>query len=130
MIYIIDDDQYVRDGFSLLLKSAGYESKSFESVEEFLQVFNPDENDLLILDINMPGMSGCDLLEILKKKGIHIPVIIVTAYADEKSKQFSRNYGVLAYLRKPIDSAALIDMITYSIQRNSTNQKNISHQDS
>ena len=115
MIYIIDDDKSVRRSFEILLSSADFEYTSFESAEEFLKFFTPKKNDFLILDIHMPGMNGCDLLNTLKEKNIQIPVIIITAFDEAFSRECAKNYGVKAYLRKPIDGEALIDLIEYNI---------------
>jgi FixJ family two-component response regulator len=114
MIYIIDDDNSVRRGFQFLLKSAGMDCIGFESAEEFLENWEQEEKDLLILDMHMPGLSGCDLLKYLKEKEIFIPVIVITAYDDQESRERSKNYGALAYLRKPVDGEALIDLIKYA----------------
>ena len=115
MISIIDDDIHVRMGFEILLKSAGYNSTSFESAEEFLQQSMTGVNDLILLDMNLPGMNGCEFLKYLKKTGIFIPVIIITAYDDPYSRQCAKDYGALAFLRKPVDSDALIDLIQYNL---------------
>ncbi|HNS17642.1 MAG TPA: response regulator [Bacteroidales bacterium] len=115
MIYIIDDDKYVRRGFGMLLKSADLECKCFGSAEDFLESCQPVEQDLLILDMHMPGMGGCDLLEHFIKEEIHVPVIIITAFDEPASRECAKNYGALAYLRKPVDGEALIDLIKYSV---------------
>jgi FixJ family two-component response regulator len=115
MIYIIDDDPYVRRGFTLLFRSAGMESLAYGSAEEFLAEFKSKENDIMILDMHMPGMTGCDLLENLALKECFMPVIIVTAFDEPASRECARHYGALAYLRKPVDSEALIDLIRYSV---------------
>ena len=116
MVYIVDDDQHVRDGFTVLLKSAGYECSAFDSAEEFLKNYKAGARDLLILDIHLPGMDGNSLLEYLVKKGLHLPVIIVTAYDEQTSRQAAKNYGALAFMRKPVDSEALIDLIKYNLE--------------
>jgi len=121
MIYIIDDDQNVRDGFMMLLKSAGYECSCFDNAEIFLKNYTSGANDLLILDIHLPGMNGNSLLEHLVKKGLHLPVIIVTAYDEEASRTAAKDYGARAYFRKPVDSEALIDAISFNIQQNINN---------
>jgi two-component system, LuxR family, response regulator FixJ len=115
MIYIIDDDPFVRRGFTLLFKSAGLDSTANGSAEEFLAGFKPVDNDILILDMHMPGMNGCDLLEYLANKEIFIPVIIITAFDEPASRECARKYGALAYLRKPVDGEALIDLVKYSV---------------
>jgi FixJ family two-component response regulator len=113
MIYLIDDDKSVRRGFELFLKSEGMEYKSFEGAEDFCSEFKHDKAELLILDLSLPGMKGCDLLEKLHSDGIHIPVIVVTAFDDPQNREFCRNHGVKAYLTKPVDGIALIDTIKY-----------------
>lgn len=116
MIHIIDDDRHVRRGFGMLLKSAALECNSVGSAEEFLKTYHPDEHNLMILDMHLPGMGGCDLLEYLIRKGLYIPVIIMTAFDELSSRDCAKNYGALAYLQKPVDGEALIDLIKYSIK--------------
>ena len=114
MIYIIDDDQHVIRGFGMLLKSAGFECTSFSSAEEFLEKSKPAETDLIILDYHLPGMNGCDLLQHFLKTELHLPVILITAFDDKFSRECAKKYGAMAYLRKPVDGEALIDLIKYS----------------
>jgi FixJ family two-component response regulator len=115
MIYLIDDDKSVVRGFSLLLRSAGIDHRSFESADEFLSVSEPGIKDLLVLDLNLPGMSGCDLMKKFYHEGKQIAIIIVTAYEDPKTRELCKQYGVLAYLRKPVDGEALLDLIKYNL---------------
>jgi two-component system, LuxR family, response regulator FixJ len=115
MIYLVDDDKSVRRGFELFLKSEGLEYKSSELAQDFLSEFKPGKADLLILDLSLPGMNGCDLLEKLSSEGINIPVIVVTAFDDQHNREFCRQHGVKAYLRKPVDGNALMDTIKYII---------------
>lgn len=116
MVFIVDDDQNVRDGFMLLLQSAGFKSSAYESAEKFLDYYElHHNNDLLILDISLGGMSGCDLMEYLTKRELHLPVIIITAFDKEATRKVAKDYGALAYLRKPVDSAALIDLIKFNV---------------
>jgi CheY-like chemotaxis protein len=75
------------------------------------------EDDMLILDLHMPGMDGCDLLEYLGKRNLHIPVIVITAYDQPESRSCSESYGVLAYLTKPVDSEILIELINNQIKK-------------
>lgn len=115
MIYIVDDDQNISNAFMMLLKSAGFECKSFITAEKFLDSFHPGLNDLLILDMQLPGMNGCDLLKTLAERGLHLPVVVVTSFDKTKYRQCSRNYGAIAYLRKPVDGEALLDIIQYKL---------------
>jgi FixJ family two-component response regulator len=111
VIHIVDDDKYVLRGFQILLKSEGYESTAYESVEDFLRLWKKDENDLLILDIHMPGLNGCDLLEYLETRKIYLPVIVITAYDEPESRKRSESYGTMAYILKPVEGDTLINLI-------------------
>lgn len=122
MIYIIDDDQNIRDGFAMLLKSVEYDCRCFESAEEFLKNYKAGEDDLLLLDIHLSGMNGYSLLEHLMKEGLQLPVIIVTAYDDQATRIAAKGYGARAYFRKPVDSVALIDAISFNFQQNINNK--------
>jgi len=128
MIYIIDDDQNIRDAFSILLKSAGYKCTSFNSAEDYLNNYNYEKNDLLILDMNLIHINGCTLLEKLDARGFKLRVIVVTAFDNQKYRESCRKYGVLAYLRKPVDGEALLDLIRYSLDIQIPNNINISSQ--
>jgi FixJ family two-component response regulator len=117
MIFIVDDDINVRMGFELLLKSAGYDSASFGSVEAFASEYRPGNNDLLLLDMHLPGMNGCEFLKQLKHEGKFIPVIVITAFDEPYSRECARKYGALAFLRKPVDGDALIDIVQYNVSK-------------
>jgi FixJ family two-component response regulator len=114
MIYIVDDDLYVLRGLGLLLRSANFDHTTAASAEGFLSIYKPGMNDLLILDMHMPGMNGCELLKALKEHEFHVPTIIITAFDEPSSRDCAKQYGALAYFRKPIDGEALIDVIRYS----------------
>ena len=116
MIYLIDDDHSVLRGYELLLTSAKMECTSFEDANEFFDVYKADVGDLLILDLNLPGMSGFDILKKFTEDDIHIPVIVVTAFDDPSSRKKCKEYGVKVFLRKPVDGETLIDIIRYNLQ--------------
>ena len=116
MIFLIDDDYSVRRGYELFLMSAKMECTSFENANEFLNIYTPDKGDLLILDLNLPGMNGFDVLKKFEQDGIHIPVIVVTAFDDPLSRKKCKEYGVKVFLRKPVDGETLIDIIRDNLQ--------------
>jgi len=111
VIFIIDDDKYVLRGFQILLQSAGLESRIFSSVEAFLETWEHDRKDILILDLHMPGLNGCDLLKYLEEIKLYLPVIVITAYDESESRLQCANFGVLAYLTKPVDGEVLLDLL-------------------
>ena len=115
MVYILDDDPSVIRAFEILLKSAGMEYQSFSNVQDFLTRFDPDKENILILDINLPGMNGTELIKMLDHYDISIPIIVVTAYDEPHTREICSKYGVKAYLRKPVDGEALIDLIKYNL---------------
>ena len=115
MIYIIDDDKSVRRGFEMFLTSAELDHRSCENAEAFLSGVILQPKDILILDLHLPGMNGCELLNKLKEIGVFIPVIIVTAFDEPESRKACKEYGVTAFMRKPVDSEALLDIITYNL---------------
>ena len=119
MIYIIDDDKSVRRSFELLFNSAGLTCKSYAGAKEFLDEYRQDEGDILILDIHMPDMNGCELLNILKEKEINVPVIVATAYDEQESRKCAKDYGVIDYLLKPIDGDIIIELIMNNINNSS-----------
>ena len=116
MIFVIDDDQSMQRAFLLLLRSAGFDAKAFTSAEEFLTHSHVSDGDCIILDLRMPRMNGFDLMEKLISKGIHTPVICVTAFDDANSREQARELGAAAYFTKPMDDQALIDAINWAIQ--------------
>jgi FixJ family two-component response regulator len=121
MIFILDDDKNVLRGFKILFKSAGLECCAFDSVEEFLCRWRKSEDDMLVLDIHMPEIDGCDLLDYLEKRNLKIPVIVVTAYDQPESRSRAERYGVQAYLTKPVDSEILLEIIN----NHNKNPKNV-----
>lgn len=111
MIYIVDDDFSVRRSLNLLLKFEKIACNTFESAQDFLENFQMSDNNLLLLDMQMQGLDGCDLLKRLLNIGIKIPVIIITAFDEPSSRKCAEDYGVLAYLKKPVDSKELLKYI-------------------
>ena len=116
MIFIVDDDQSMQRAFSVLMRSAGFEAMAFSSAEDFLKYSSPGENDCIILDLRMPGMSGFELMAELASRKIRTPIICITAFDDPKSRERARQLNAAAYFTKPVDDQALIDAINWAIQ--------------
>jgi FixJ family two-component response regulator len=109
--YLVDDDPSVRRALPRLLKSLGVETVAFASAEAFLQAGPWLPEACLILDVQMPGMKGWDLVEHLRASGSTLPVIIITAYNDAQTHDRARRAGIVAYLRKPFDDQALLEAL-------------------
>jgi FixJ family two-component response regulator len=106
MISIVDDDESVRESTKALVRSLGYSARTFASAEEFLDS-DPDETSCLILDVQMRGLSGVDLLEHLIAEGRHTPVIFITAFPDERIRNYVLDAGAVGFLRKPFSDEKL-----------------------
>ena len=103
VISIVDDDDTVRGATESLVRSLGFETHTFASAESFLQSTSPRETRCLILDVQMPNMSGIDLQDRLSELGFEIPIIFITAYADEAVRQRAMEAGAVAFLLKPLE---------------------------
>ncbi|HYW02900.1 MAG TPA: response regulator [Gammaproteobacteria bacterium] len=110
-VYVVDDDDAVRDGVSLLLQAFGWPVESFASAGAFLDSYVPRDRQCLVLDLHMPGMHGAELEEQLRAHGNDIPVIIVTAYKEDPLIRRARAAGAKRVLTKPFNDAELIESI-------------------
>jgi FixJ family two-component response regulator len=117
MISIIDDDYWAREGIRELIESLGYKARAFTSVEEFLQSGLLAETACVITDLQMPGLSGFDLQDQLQAQGISTPIIIITAYPDEKRRARALACGAVGFLNKPFDECSLIDCLSDALGR-------------
>lgn len=107
VVTVVDDDESVREALPHLLGEFGYVSVVFASAEDFLASDDVDETECLILDIAMPGMSGPDLRQELKRRGYNIPIIFISARRDETIHAGLNGQDVVACLVKPFRDAAL-----------------------
>ena len=106
MISIVDDDEFVRESTKALVRSLGYSARTFASAEEFLDS-DLDETSCVILDVQMKGQSGVELLERLIAEGRHTPVIFITAFPDEQTRNYVLDAGAIGFLRKPFSDEKL-----------------------
>ncbi len=119
IVYIVDDDQRVRDGFARLLRAAGLEPRPYDSAESFLAEVCEMPRACVLLDITMPLMTGPQVQERLNERHIPLPVIAVSARDDEQTRAWTRGLGARMFLRKPVDDQALLDAINWVIDGNS-----------
>ena len=82
LVYVVDDDEAVRDSLTMLLKAVGLQGRAYGSAAEFLDGYDPEQHGCLVADIRMPGMSGLDLQAELNKRGAPIPLIFITGHGD------------------------------------------------
>jgi FixJ family two-component response regulator len=115
-IYVIDDDESIRRAFERLLRSANLATKTFSSADEFLKSLIENETGCIIMDLRMPGLTGFDLQEKITSRGIRMPVIVISASDDVKTRERARVLGAVAFFRKPVDDQALLDAIWWAIR--------------
>jgi FixJ family two-component response regulator len=115
LISIVDDQASIREAVQALIQSYGYKVAIFSSAELFLRSEVVSETRCLIADLEMPGLNGLDLQNELKARGHQTPVIMITAYPDEKHRAEALDAGAVCFLTKPFDEKALIDCVTAAI---------------
>jgi len=106
-IYIVDDDESVRDSARALLESYDLTVEDFASARAFLEGYEVGGKACLLLDLNMPDMDGLELLEWLRGRQIAIPVIIVSAQNDAEVQERARRAGAFAFFEKPVDDSLI-----------------------
>ena len=119
LISIIDDDALAGDGIRELVESLGYRAIAFNSAEHFLGSSMISQTMCVITDVQMPGLNGLELQETLQSQGRHIPVILITAYANEKQRARAMNGGAVGFLSKPFNEEALVSCLTAIKSRSS-----------
>ena len=123
LIYVVDDDASVRMALKMLFLSADMDVQAFELAEDFLKHKLREENACLITDIKMKGLSGLELHQQLSERGIKIPVIFLTAFDTNESRQRAKQAGAVGYLRKPVDDQALLDTIKWALSSYSSSKE-------
>ena len=116
LLCVVDDDESVRESLPDLIKEFGFVARAFSSAEEFLSSDSLDETSCLILDIAMPGMSGPELREELKRRGREIPVIFITGQRDETIRTRVLTQRVAGFLLKPFNDTDLLAAINTALQ--------------
>ena len=111
LISIVDDDESVRAAIKGLLTALGYATEAFESAEECISSPHLHHTACLIIDINLPGMSGPELYRHLVASGMAIPTIIITSYPDDRVRASALSAGAIGYLTKPFHKADLLDCV-------------------
>jgi FixJ family two-component response regulator len=114
MITIVDDDKFVRESTKALVRSLGYNARAFSSAEEFLDS-NLDDSSCLILDIQMKGLSGVELQARLVAQGRYTPIIFVTAFPDERTRNDVFNAGAIGFLSKPFSDEKLTKLLDMAL---------------
>lgn len=126
-VFIVDDDEAVRDSLQLLMLSAGLSAESFASAQAFLQQFDAQRPGCLILDIRMPGMSGLELQDRLNEVGCILPVIIITGHGDVPMAIRAFKSGIFDFIEKPFNDQVLLDCVQRAIEQDRENRTQLMH---
>jgi DNA-binding NtrC family response regulator len=117
LVFVVDDDPSVRESLKNLIRSAGLNAETFSSAQEFLASQRPKVSSCLVLDVQLPGLSGLDLQRELAKAGVQIPIIFITGYGDVPTSVRAMKAGAVEFLTKPVNEEDLLDAIQQAIAR-------------
>jgi two-component system response regulator FixJ len=117
IIYLIDDDDPVRDSLEFLMSSNGFRAASYASAEEFLAALPTLSQGCIVTDIRMPGMSGLELVQKLGEVGITMPVIVITGHGDVPLAVEAMKAGVMDFLEKPFENDVLLSAVRAAFRR-------------
>ncbi len=115
-VYIIDDDNDVRNALQLLMQSVGLEVEVFNSAQDYLQQFDINQCGCLIIDVRMPGMSGLDLQAQLAAEKYHPPIIIITGHGDVPMAVKAVKAGAVDFIEKPFNNQEMLDSVHRAIE--------------
>jgi two-component system response regulator FixJ len=116
-VHIVDDDDAVRESLSFLLTTAGYATRTYQSGDRFAEVLDDISDGCLVTDIRMPGMSGIDLLKLVRSTGKLISVIVITGHGDVPLAVEAMKLGASEFLEKPFDDERLLAAVRMSGER-------------
>ncbi len=110
-VFLVDDDEVVRDSFTMLLDAHGFTVMAFPSCKDFLDHWDGAAGNCLILDVHMAGMNGFDLLKLLRERRHPIPTILISGGADAAMRNEAVALGAVTLLHKPVPFPALLSAI-------------------
>jgi len=122
IVFMVDDDPLVRDSVADLLNSAGFAVRTFGSATEFVQSKRPDLSACLILDVELPGLSGLDLQAELASSGVDMPIIFLTGHGDIPMSVRAMKAGAVEFLTKPFRRQELLDAVQEALRRDRENR--------
>ncbi len=117
-VFVVDDDASVRVALGRLIRSAGLEVETFVSAEDLLETWPSDSAGCLILDVQLPGLSGLELQSKLAALGSTVPTIFITAHDDPDARTQALNGGAEEFLEKPFDDEDLLGAINTALEAN------------
>jgi two-component system response regulator FixJ len=117
IVFVVDDDDAVRDALRLLMKSARLPVQDYASPVEFLESLDPGQSGCLVLDIHMPGLNGLQLQDELLRRGMNIPIIFITGHGDVSMAVQAMKLGAVEFLQKPFRDEDLLNAIRKAFEQ-------------
>lgn len=114
-IYIVDDQQSVRDALGEMLRVFGFETETFDSADSFLRAVEPTRTGCVVADVRMPGTDGIELVRQLASRGLSLPVILISGHADVPMAVAAIKAGAEEFIEKPVDDTQLVAAINRSL---------------
>jgi two-component system response regulator FixJ len=116
-VFVVDDDDAVRNALQILIESMGIQVATFDSVQAFLDAYDPARAGCLVLDVRLPRFSGLELQEHLSRQGIHIPIIFISGHGNVAMAVRTMKAGAVDFLEKPFDDQILLESIQRAIEQ-------------
>jgi FixJ family two-component response regulator len=117
IIFVVDDDDAVRDSLATLLEAAGYRVVGFGSPLQFLDALQPDHNGCLVVDLDLPGMAGVDVVRVLIDRRVDLPAILMTGGMRDRQLKDRRQAGIVGILEKPFGDRDLLELVEHALRR-------------
>ncbi len=122
-VFIIDDDEAVRDSLAALVEVAGLNVRTFDNALAFLHRYSPEQPGCVVADLRMPFMDGLELQEELSRRGCGLPVIIITAHGEVSSAVTALRAGAVDFLEKPFDDGVFLRRVHEALQRDARQRR-------
>jgi FixJ family two-component response regulator len=122
-VFIVDDDEAVRNSLDMLFRSVGIDSEGFESGDQFLHEFDDDWQGCVVLDIRMPGTSGLEVQKLLQERGNSLPIIFITGHGDVPMAVEAMQQGAFDFVQKPFRDQELMDRVMQALSQNEVKQE-------
>lgn len=117
IVFVVDDDESIRDALQSLLRSVGLRVETFGSAQEFLHSQRPEVPGCLVLDVRLPGLSGLDLQRALAEAEVQMPIVFITGHGDIPMSVRAMKAGAVEFLTKPFSDQDLLDAIQQALER-------------
>jgi two-component system response regulator FixJ len=124
-VFIVDDDDAVRNSLRLLFKTVDIDAATFQSGDEFLHEFDADWQGCIVLDIRMPGTSGLEVQKVLAERGNTLPIIFITGHGDVPMAVEAMQLGAFDFVQKPFGDQELVDRVSQAMAQNEEVQESV-----